>query len=210
MKTRKLRGYVLPTLYVVLIGCIFLTVIQLGKFLNEGADAGYSYVTKVLMDESIPVIYTDNKEIRKPFTSSDVKISKYFYKKDDDAKKQQDSLIYYENTYMQNTGLLYSAQKEFDVLAVLDGTVRNIKEDNILGMVVEVEHSSKLTTIYQSLGQLNVSVGQTIKQGDKIGVSGTNNLERENEYALHFEVRYNDTLIDPEEFYQMDIKTIGQ
>lgn len=207
MKKRKLRGYVIPTLYVVMILGIFLSVITISNVLNGIDDsANYTYVMKALVEEVTPVIKTTNKEIKKPFTSESVKISKYFYNKDDDAKKQEQSLIYYESTYMQNTGLLYSSKEEFEVVAVLDGKVSNIKEDNILGMVVEIEHDSNLTTVYQSLGKLNVSVGQTIKQGDVIGVSGSNNLEKESEYSLHFEVLHNGSLMNPEEFFQLKIE----
>lgn len=185
---------------------VFLSVITISNFLNAAEDStNYTYVMKALVEDVTPVIQTTNKEIKKPFTSESVKVSKYFYKKDDDAKKQEQSLIYYENTYMQNTGLLYASKEEFEVIAVLDGKVANIKEDNILGMVVEIEHDSSLTTVYQSLGKLNVSVGQTIKQGDVIGVSGSNNLEKEAEYSLHFEVIYNGSLMNPEEFFELKI-----
>lgn len=207
MKRKKLRGYVIPTLYVVLILGIFISVITISNVLNKDGAENYTYVMNALLEDVTPVINTTNKEIKKPFNNDTVKISKYFYNKDDDAKKQEQSLIYYENTYMQNTGLLYASSEEFEVVAVLDGKVSNIKEDNILGMVVEIEHDSTLTTVYQSLGKLNVSVGQVVKQGDIIGVSGTNNLEKESGYSLHFEVIYNGSLMNPEEFFKLKIES---
>ena len=108
---------------------------------------------------------------------------------------------------MKNTGVLYQAQDTFDCVAVLSGTVLNIKEDDILGNVVEIEHNPNLRTIYYSLGEINVQVGESLNQGDLIGTSGENNIT-DSASNLLFEVYYNGTLIDPEEFYNMDVTTL--
>lgn len=108
---------------------------------------------------------------------------------------------------MKNTGVLYQDDQVFDCVAVLGGTVLNIKEDNILGNVVEIEHTPNLRTIYYSLGEINVKVGEVLSQGDLIGVSGENNITDSSSNLL-FEVYYNGTLINPEDFYSMDVTTL--
>ena len=109
---------------------------------------------------------------------------------------------------MKNTGVLYQADETFDCVAVLNGTVLNIKKDDILGNVVEIEHNANLRTIYYSLGEVQVQVGEVLNQGDLIGTSGENNINNQQSNLL-FEVYYNGTLLNPEEFYQMDVATLN-
>ena len=55
--------------------------------------------------------------------------------------------MYYEHTYLQNSGILYSAPEVFDIVSAYDGTVTNIDQDEILGNVVEITHNPNLKTI---------------------------------------------------------------
>ena len=207
LKHRKLRGYVLPTLYVIVLIVIFGAVSLVSSLMQ--VNPNYLYSVNVLQDVSTPVVEEiESKQIVRPYTSSNVKIATYFYDLEDSAEEQQKSLIYFENTYMKNTGVLYQAEETFDCVAVLEGTVLNIKEDDILGNVVEIEHTPNLRTIYYSLGDVNVKVGEVLAQGDLIGTSGENNINDQTSNLL-FEVYYNGTLLNPEEFYQMDVTTLN-
>ena len=207
LKHRKLRGYVLPTLYVIVLIVIFGAVSLVSSLMQ--VNPNYLYSVNVLQDVSTPVVEEiESKQIVRPYTSSNVKIATYFYDVEDSAEEQQKSLIYFENTYMKNTGVLYQAEETFDCVAVLEGTVLNIKEDDILGNVVEIEHTPNLRTIYYSFGDVNVKVGEVLAQGDLIGTSGENNINDQTSNLL-FEVYYNGTLLNPEEFYQMDVTTLN-
>ena len=207
MKHRKLKGYVLPTLYVIVLIVIFGAVSLVSSLMQ--VNPSYLYSVNVLKDISMPVAETleEDKQIVRPYTSDSVRIKTYFYDVDGTIEEQQQSLIYFENTYMKNTGVLYQDDQVFDCVAVLGGTVLNIKEDNILGNVVEIEHTPNLRTIYYSLGEINVKVGEVLSQGDLIGVSGENNITDSSSNLL-FEVYYNGTLINPEDFYSMDVTTL--
>ena len=193
MKHRKLKGYVLPTLYVIVLIVIFGAVSLVSSLMQ--VNPNYLYSVDVL-------------KIVRPYTSANVHIETYFYDVDASAEDQQKSLIYFENTYMKNTGVLYQADETFDCVAVLNGTVLNIKKDDILGNVVEIEHNANLRTIYYSLGEVQVQVGEVLNQGDLIGTSGENNINNQQSNLL-FEVYYNGTLLNPEEFYQMDVATLN-
>ncbi len=211
MKKKKLRGYVLPTLYVLILMLVFGAVSIVSSLFNTSPN--YLYSMRILNDgNTIPVVgenptNPDSFPILKPFISENVEIAKYYYDLDEDANKQENSLIYYENTYMKNTGILYSSSEEFDCLTVLDGKVLNIKDDEILGKVVEIEHNQNLRTIYYSLGNIDVKVGDVLSQGEIIGQSGTNKISEE-KYNLLFEVYYNGTLLNPEEFYFMNAEDL--
>lgn len=170
----------------------------------------YLYSVDVMKDVTTSVVETEEetKQIVRPYTSDSVRIKTYFYDVAADAEEQEKSLIYFENTYMKNTGVLYQADEVFDCVAVLNGTVLNIYEDDILGNMVEVEHNPNLRTIYYSLGSVTVEVGEVLAQGDIIGTSGENNITDAANNLL-FEVYYNGTLLNPEEFYSMDVTTLN-
>lgn len=210
MKKRKLRGYVLPTLYLLIIGAIFVGVNFLGKSLNIDSYDSYNFVMSAFKNNVVSVAKDETNElVVKPYISDTVEISKGYYDINGEEKSQQNSLIYYEKTYMENTGILYTSKEKFDAIATMDGTIKNIKEDEILGIVVEVENNPKVTTIYYSLGELNVAVGDTVKQGDVIGTSGSNKLENENTNTLLFEVYIDGNLKNPEEFYNMKLSELN-
>ena len=126
----------------------------------------------------------------------------------DDETTQQNSLVYYEQTYLQNSGVLYSSDEVFDVFATFDGTVTNVSTDEILGNVVEITHNPNLKTVYYSLGEVTVKKDDVVNCGDIIGKSGDNLLEGEKDNSLLVEVYYNGNTIDPEDFYNMNIKDL--
>lgn len=204
LKRRKLRGYVLPTLYVIVLIVIFGAVSLVSNLMQ--VNPNYLYSVDVIEDitESVVETVEEPVQIIRPYTSDEVSIKTRFYDVEDSSEEQEQSLIYFEDTYMKNTGVMYQSSNVFDCVAVLNGTVLNIREDEILGNVVEIEHNSNLRTIYYSLGEVNVQVGEVLNQGDIVGTSGENNIMDGSNYLL-FEVYYNGTLLDPEEFYSMDV-----
>ena len=109
---------------------------------------------------------------------------------------------------MQNTGVLYSSDEQFDVVASLPGTVSDIKEDDILGKVVYIEYNNKVTMVYYSLESTELKIGDSVEQNMIIGKSGTNKLENEKKYSLLMEVYINGKLVDPLNFYEMNIEEL--
>lgn len=210
MKQRKLRGYVLPTLYVVVLMIIFGAVSLITTLFKN--NPSYLYSIGILKNvAATPVIEIDgslSEGIIKPFVSEQVSIDKYFYDINAEEENQEKALIYFENTYMKNTGVLYKASEKFDVVMVLDGTVLNVKKDELLGNMVEIEHHTNLRTIYYSLDEVNVKVGDFLSQGEVVGTSGKNSIS-ESDNNLLFEVYYNGKLINPEEFYKMDASSLN-
>ena len=215
MKKRKLKGYVLPTVYVLVIAVLFISVSFLGNALQKelqyqdlSTDVLDDDVTPVIKEEETSTDVTTESKIVKPFTSTSVGISKSYYDMTDDEETQQNSLVYYEQTYLQNSGVLYSSDEVFDVLATYDGTVTNVSTDEILGNVVEITHNPNLKTVYYSLGEVTVKKDDVVNCGDIIGKSGDNLLEGEKDNSLLVEVYYNGNTIDPEDFYNMNIKDL--
>ncbi len=207
MTKRKLRGFVLPTLYTITILVVMLGVGFLVSGLNKNY-SNYVFGTRVIKDNLVPVVTTEEEQIIKPYVDESVTISKSFYDIKADEKTQQNSLIYYQKTYMENTGVLYTSEKAFDVMAVLDGTIKDVKTDELLGNVVEIEHNNNLVTVYYSLSDVEVNKGDKIIKGQTIGQSGSNKLENEKDNCLLFEVYYKGNLLNPESFYNMNINEL--
>lgn len=211
MKRRKLKGFVLPSIYGLVVVFVFVTVYFLNNSLSYEAPV-IKPVEKTVIEQNtendmIVVNPVPDKPIT-PFNKDTVEIAKSFYNQDDDPENQTKSLIYYENTYMQNTGILYASDELFEVLASVDGTVKNVKDDEILGTVVTIEYNSKVTTVYYSLSDVKVKIGDTVKTNDIIGTSGANKLENVKQNCLLFEVYINGVLINPIDFYEMNLEDL--
>ncbi len=201
MKKRKLKGFVLPTLYLLITICIFTGVILLGNsFVLEEKE--YNYGVNALKDNVESVIVEDtiaSSKIEAPVEDGKAEISVHFYSKDADDTRQQSSLIYYENTYLPNTGVLYTSDTEFNVLTSFEGKVTEILDDEFFGKCVVVEHTSTLRTYYYGLDKIEVAVGDELASGTVIGVSKNNEIMN-NKKSFLFEVYHNNELINPETF----------
>lgn len=208
MKSKKLRSFVLPTLYIMVISVLFISISFLANNLSHNIEYGNMSVS-TLDDNTTPVIKNEENIlqsiIEKPYVSSNVSISKSFYDMTDDAKKQEDSLVYYQNTYLQNSGVLYESTDPFDIKASYDGKVTNVSQDDILGNYIEITHNENLKTVYYSLSEVTVKKDDVVLSGDVIGKSGTNKLNNDSKNSLLFEVYHNGVAIDPEDFYNMNI-----
>lgn len=203
---QKLKKLAIPTIYflsVIAFGLsIYFIQILFSNIVFKTNDNNLKYVDKEILNESysIPVIGNIETLIR-PYLDTDITIAKSYYDYKSDATNQENAIIYYENTYMQNSGVDYSKSTSFDVVSILDGTVINVKEDNILGTTVEIRHNNELISIYQSLSNITVKKDDTVLQGQIIGKSGTNNINKELKEHLHFELYYKGMVVNPEEYF---------
>ena len=209
MTKKRLKDWVIPALGVfVALGSIFCYYL-LTYLITYEENYTNSFVTDSLIEDTITVNENVSHTKTKPFISENVTISKYYYQTTDDNERQTNSLIKYQNIYMPNTGILYTSTENFDVVSKSNGKVTSIKEDEILGYIVEIEHSNNLVSIYQSVKDVVVTEGQEINQGDIIAKSGPNNLEDSSENNLHFEVYKDGVLLNPETIYNIEIENIN-
>lgn len=208
-KKYKLKGWVVISVYIVSITTIISSLFLVGKTLQRmiyETDT-ISFVYRDIIEDTIPVISTTNNKIIKPYEDETTTILKDYYEKDTDKQNQENSLIYYQNTYMPNTGILYGNENQFDIQAVLEGTIESVNQDDIMGNIITIRHANNLTTTYQSLSTIEVLVGQSVNQGDIIGKSGPNKIAASNNMLL-FEVNYNGELINPNKIYDKQLNEL--
>ena len=208
MKRRKLKPYVLQSILLIAIVSIIFGTAALSNSLkqtNEDTlDEVLSYVSNVILEEAEPVINTKEKMIS-PYTDQTVTVGKSYYDYKADAATQEKSIIYHDNTYLQNSGTDFISENVFDVVSVLDGSVTDVKEDDTLGKIVEIKHDNGYVSIYQSLSEVSVKKGDMVTQGQVIGKSGTNELDKDMGNHLHFELYVNGQVVDPTLYLNKEI-----
>ena len=133
---------------------------------------------------------------------------KDYYDYNADASKQESALIYYENTYIQSSGIAYSNGNTFDVVSVLEGTVKEVKEDTTLGNTITIEHNNGIVSIYQSITNIAVKEGDKINAGFVIATSSTSNISTDLENHLYFELVIDGMPVNPENYYDKNISEI--
>ena len=209
--TRRLKRPVVYSLYAIgismLIGGIVLLEISSKKLDSKNPD--YQYVSKTgITREDIPVVNTKTTIIR-PYTDSDVKIVKNYYNYQGTEDEQKESIIYYEDTYMPSSGVSYGKDEEFDVVAILDGKVTKVSNDDTLGNIVTIEHENGIVSTYESIKDITIKEGDTVKQGDKLATSSTANITSDLKNHLYFELSVKDIIVNPEDYFDKSIDEIG-
>ena len=205
---RKLKPFVIPMIYGVVAVSLLISLMFLVDSLLKSSYNPITYITSsTLVDEIIPVV-GENKTIIRPYVDNDIKVLQNFYDYKDDKNTQENSLIYYEGTYLQNSGVDYGKGSTFDVVSIQDGTVINVGEDNILGKIVEVQYANEIIASYQCLGDVVIKKNDKVSQGQKIGTSGTCNISKSLGNHLHFELTNKGEIINPENIYDKNINEI--
>ena len=208
---KKYSKIIVPSIYVGVIGVMvvscLLVVSGVKNFISERKDYDYT-LDKVFVKDTIPVSKNESNMIIKPYTNDKVKVYSYFYDFEGDTKKQLDSLIYYENTYMQNNGVDYSNEEDFDVVSILDGEVISIEDNAIYGRVVTIKHNDNLKSVYSNVKDVLVNVGYKISQGEIFASTTSYKVDTNVKSLLHFEVYYKDNAIDPENSYTMSVSDL--
>lgn len=198
---RRLKKPVVYLLYglgfVLLVGVAFSIE---NIFTKKSLDDDLTYVSKTIFDDVVPVVAEDYKVIR-PINNSNVQVVHNYYDYKGDEENQKNSILVYDKTYMQSSGITYGSADQFDVVSILDGKVITVKQDELLGNIVEIEHNNGVISVYQSLDKVNVKVDEMVKQGSIIGTSGKSNLNKTTEYGLYFEMIVNGNIVNPSDYY---------
>ena len=208
MNKKNLKLYAVPIIYAFAIIMFGTSMIFIQKIVNNR-----HFVTPEIMEYVNSEIVTDNEyipvvsqvsTILKPYLNGDVKINKTFYNYDDEPQNQENSLIFYEDTYMQNSGTDYTHTESFAVISVLDGTVIEVTENELLGKIIKIRHDNDIISTYGCLSETSVTQDEIVLRGQVIGKSGTCSIYSKN-FNLHFELSNQGKNIDPEKNYDKTI-----
>lgn len=163
-------------------------------------------VMDVLEKIKLPVVKESDTIIGRPYTENKVSIVQSYYDYKANESEQTNSIIYYQDTYIQNCGISYSNDGEpFDVVAVLDGEVIEVKQDTLLGNIIKIKHSESVMSVYQSIGDINVAVGDNVVKGTVLATSSTSNIRSTLNNHLYFELLIDGINVNPEEYYDKSL-----
>ena len=207
---RELKKSVVYALYGISFLFLLAALVIPIMVVNKSNKEKYDYVSKGILDyeNEVKVVNTQpdtnempKLEIIKPFKDESVKVVKSFYDYTETNENQENSLIFYEGTYMQSSGVSYSKGEQFDVISILDGVVDSIKEDEIIGNSITIKHDNGIVSVYQSISDINVKKGDKVTQGTVIAKSSTSNISKDLENHLYFEIIINGINVNPEKYY---------
>lgn len=88
------------------------------------------------------------------------------------------------------------------IMAAADGTVVELREDDLLGTTVVIDHGNGLKSIYSNLAKTPVvKTGDNVAMGSVLGAIGDTALGETNDVShLHFAMTLNDLPVDPSKY----------
>ncbi len=106
-----------------------------------------------------------------------------------------------------HSGVDISASVGQPVIAPADGTVEFADFMNGYGRIVVLSHGHGISTRYGHLSNFAVTAGQQVHRGDTIGYVGDSG--RSTGPHLHYEVRINDTPVNPHKYLRLTMASAG-
>ena len=199
---KKIVMYSVYSVCLILMICVLVGYNSLNKETSSPEVlVDYDYVYDLFKNPIQQVNSESDLTVIKPYTNEKVSIAQNYYDYRGEEKEQQNSIIYYDGTYMQSTGVSYSSGEAFDVVSVLPGEVTEVVEDELIGNSITIKHEDNTYSVYQSVTDITVSKGDSVNQGDKIAVSSTSNLNKDLNNHLYFELIIDGKSVNPEEYY---------
>jgi stage II sporulation protein Q len=208
------KRWVFPAIYLT---CAALIVAGALWFQNKddgktGKDEYSQSGTSQHNEPAVPVNEAVEKFTMPVLDANSVEIKTPFYDDKASTEEQEAALVFYDNTYHPNHGIdiVRKDGKTFDVTASLSGTVAKAEKDPILGYVVEINHENGITTVYQSLADVKVEAGDTVKQGEVIGKAGQSQFNQEAGIHAHFEIRKDGKPVNPIDYIDKPLTALTE
>lgn len=135
-----------------------------------------------------------------PTLSEKYNVLRTYFDSSLEESELEKAVMKYENgKYICSLGISLGMEDDstFEVVATMSGVVSSVSTDSLYGTIVTITHENGYTSEYSSLSEVNVKVGDSIAQGDKIGLSGVANVDSEASNHVYFIVRKDSKTINP-------------
>ncbi|MBR4879926.1 MAG: M23 family metallopeptidase [Clostridia bacterium] len=96
-------------------------------------------------------------------------------------------------------GIDLAANEGNKILSFADGKVTETGESTIFGNYIKIQHADGFVSFYGHLSKVNVKKNEFVKRGNVIGNAGATGVATGPH--LHFEIRKNGKVIDPEQYF---------
>lgn len=109
-----------------------------------------------------------------------------------------------------STGMSFAKEdnSNFDVLAIYSGKVVNVINDELAGATIEIDHGNNVISIYSSLKDVNVKLGDEINQGSVIAKASESINDTSANVHLHLEIMVNGKYYNPDNIFGKEITEI--
>ena len=105
------------------------------------------------------------------------------------------------STITENIGIDIETQKNTPVYSVLDGVISVITYLRNYGNTIIISHGSGYFTVYANVAEISVKENEYILSNTQLGTVGrSENPSISNSYFLHFEIRKDETILNPEQW----------
>ncbi|KAA0548645.1 peptidoglycan DD-metalloendopeptidase family protein [Bacillus sp. BGMRC 2118] len=211
------KRWVFPAIYLASAAIILTGVLWYQSSTNDLADSKGKIEsnepgTAMNGEDAVPVVSNVEKFSMPVVDVDSVEIQKHFYDSEASSEEQEAALVFYNNTYTENTGIdIVSKNGEaFDVVASLSGTVTEVRKDPMLGFVVELDHGDGVTTMYSALENVKVEEGASVAQGELLATAGRSIYNEEAGIHAHFEIRKGNEPVNPLDFFEKSLTSLKQ
>ncbi|AXM90562.1 M23 family peptidase [Anoxybacillus ayderensis G10] len=207
------KRWVVPSIYLLSAALILTGVLWFQSKTNDIVQPPVDETkpgTAVNEQESVPVQQAVEQIAMPVLDPNAVEIAKPFYDFNASAEEQEAALVSYNDEYYPNKGVDIAMKngESFDVTASLSGTVVKAEKDPLFGYVVHIQHDRGVVTIYQSLKDVQVKAGDTVKQGQVIAKAGTNEFNKEAGVHVHFEIRKDGQAVNPVAYFDQPLSAL--
>ncbi|MBE2926497.1 M23 family metallopeptidase [Anoxybacillus flavithermus] len=208
------KRWVVPSVYLLSAALILTGVLWFQSKTNDivqpPVDEQTEQGTAVNEQESVPVQQAVEQIIMPVLDPNAVEIAKPFYDFQASAEEQEAALVSYNDEYYPNKGVDIAMKngESFDVTASLSGTVIKAEKDPLFGYIVHIQHDRGVVTVYQSLKDVQVKTGDTVKQGQVIAKAGTSEFNKEAGVHVHFEIRKDGQAVNPVAYFDQPLSAL--
>ncbi|GAA0319712.1 M23 family metallopeptidase [Bacillus carboniphilus] len=212
--TQRKNKWIFPAVYIAAAALLLTAVVW---FSSTGDDAaqdpadtenpvtendGDSVVVNTLLEDFVwPV---ENPE--------EAKVVNGFWSADASKEEQESALVFYNNQFRPNKGIDLAMEngESFNVVASMAGQVSAVREDAELGNVIEIQHAEGVVTMYQSVTDIQVEVGDQVEQGQVLAKAGQSLLNQAAGTHAHFEVRVDGVAVDPQKAFGQSLSAVAE
>lgn len=100
---------------------------------------------------------------------------------------------------LPHRGIDFVAAEGDTVIAPGAGVVADIRKQRGFGLTMKINHVNGISTFYAHIGTALLKQGQKVRRGEPIAIIEESG--RESSVGLHYEVRVNNTPVNPESFF---------
>lgn len=208
----KTKRIILYSLYGAICITFIVSLFLVKSFLKEDPNVPILNVdikpVDKIVDDNTTTVFGEVDKLSRPYLESNMEIGVNFYDSFQNKENQENSIIYYENTYMPSTGIFYKSDKVFDVISIYNGKVEEITKNDLLGNIIKINYNNNFTTTYQCIDNIKVNVGDDVKTGTILATSSTCNVFKDKGNGLYLELIYNGKNINPEYYYGKTIEEL--